>query len=158
MRKGLLGLGLALAAAAFALIGRDKVRMRPAPAEPRRASARLEDLVRAPVVTRARAGSLWLDPVGVMCRVPAQFAAAATGGAHFASVMRLQLRAPQPVAAAETASWVAHEAVDLRAANDADIAAQLAALSPGMASIVKSLRAGNFRRKPERPARLRMAA
>jgi hypothetical protein len=156
MRKGLLGLGLALAAAAFALIGRDKVRVRSAPVEPRRASAHLENLARSPVVTRSRAGSLWLDPVGVMCRVPTLFAATA-GGAQFAGMMRLQLRAPQAVAA-ETASWVAHEAVDLRAANDADIAAELAALSPGMASIVKSLRAGNFRRKPERPARLRMAA
>jgi hypothetical protein len=156
MRKVLLGLGLALAAAAFALIGRDKVRMRPAPAEPRRASPHLENLASAPVVTRALAGSLWLDPVGVECRVPTLFASFA-GGAQFAGVMRLQLRAPQAVAA-ETASWVAHEAVDLRAANDADIAAELAGLSPGMASIVKSLRAGNFRRKPERPARLRMAA
>jgi hypothetical protein len=158
MRKLLFGLGLAVAAALIALIGRDKVRVRPAPAEPRRASAHLESHTSAPVLARAWAGSMWYDPMGVFCRTPAVFAETVTGGARFAGVMRLQLRAPQPVAAAESASWVARDVADLAALNDADIAAELASVSPGMAQIVRSLRAGNFRRKPERTEWIRIAA
>lgn len=138
MRKAMLAMIGAWAAVAVAtLFARRATRHGdPAPMfEPRLAGETTLTRCAVPAGAYARIASLWPDRAGAHCRVRAVWAGETQ--ATFASQMRVALPA------GGVAALVAADAP----ANDADIAKRLAQVEPGVAPVVRILRAASFRPK-----------
>ena len=153
----MLAVGAIAALSVATLLARRATRhgLRAATAQP--SAARADDISRqfiAPV-RYAMINSLWGETSIAPCMVGAVWSDR-LASASFSPQMRLSMRAPlrTSVAPVRTANWMSRARVDLAAANDADIAARMVAMEPGVAPVVRMLKIANFRRpaaaRPER--------
>lgn len=152
----MLAVGAIAALSVATLLARRATRhgLRAATAQP--SAARADDISRqfiAPV-RYAMINSLWGETSIAPCMVGAVWSDR-LASASFSPQMRLSMRAPLRTAApARTANWMSRARVDLAAANDADIAARMVAMEPGVAPVVRVLKIASFRRpaaaRPER--------